>query len=131
MTGKTVMRYSNSFRRQVVSDLESGRMTSVRHAQRHYGIRGNGTVESWVRRFGKNHLLPKVITVQKLNEPDQIRQLQQQITQLQQALGQTQVDNILNRQFLKLACEELGCDIEAFKKKVDIAPSTEPGKKTE
>ena len=131
MPDKTVMRYSRSFRRQVVADLESGRMTSIKQAQRHYGIGGNGTVERWVRRFGKNHLLPKVITVQKPNEPDQIRQLKQQVAQLQQALGQTQVQNILNEEFLKIACNELGCDVESFKKKADTRLSTEGGDEPE
>ena len=75
------------------------------------------TIQGWLRRYGKNHLLPKVVIVQKPNERDMIRELKQQVAQLQRALGQTQVENVLNAEFLKIACEELDCDVEAFKKK--------------
>jgi DNA-binding SARP family transcriptional activator len=61
--------------------------------------------------------------VQKPNEKDQIRQLKQQVAQLKHALGETQAENVVNRQFLKIACEDLGCDVDAFKKKAVIAPS--------
>ena len=66
--------------------------------------------------------------MQKPNEKDQIQQLRQQVAQLQQALGQTQARSILNEEFLKIACEELGCDVETIKKKAANAPSTEPDK---
>ena len=62
--------------------------------------------------------------MQKPNERDMIRELQQQVAQLQRALGQTQVENVLNAEFLKIACQELDCDVEAFKKKVDTTRST-------
>ena len=129
MSQRVIHRYSVCFKRQVVADLESGRFNTVAEAKAHYGIGGNSTVNKWVRRFGKNHLLPKVITVQKPNEPDQIRQLKRQIAQLEQALGQTQVESVLNRQFLKIACQEMGCDVESFKKKVATPPSIKRKKK--
>jgi len=61
----------------------------------------------------------------QLGERDQIRQLKQQLAEAQRAPGQTQVENVLNAEFLKIACEELDCDVEAFKKKVDTTRSTE------
>ena len=117
MKRQTVMQYSISFKRQVVGDLEGGRFDSIGSAQRHYGIGGMATIQRWLRRYGKNHLLPKVVIVQKPDEKDQMRQLKQQVAQLQRALGQTQVENVLNAEFLKIACVDLGCDVDAFKKK--------------
>ena len=131
MKQKIVTRYSICFKRQVIADLESGRFESIAEAQRHYGIAGVSTVQKWLRKFGKNHLAPKVIRVQKPNEKDQIQQLKQQIAQLQQALGQTQAENVVNREFLKIACEDLGCDIDTFKKKAVIAPSARAKKNRE
>ena len=128
MKQKTIRKYSISFKRQVIADLEDGRFDSIEAARRHYGIGGTTTVQKWLRKYGKNHLLPKVVIVQKLNEPNQIRQLKRQVAELQRALGQTQVENVLNAEFLKIACEELGCDVDVFKKKVDTAPSTKPEK---
>ena len=126
MKSKTIRRYSISFRRQVIADLESGRFDSIESARRHYGIGGTSTIQKWLRKYGKNHLLPKVVIVQKPDERDQIRELKRQLAELQRALGQTQVENVLNAEFLKLACEELDCDVDAFKKKVDTTRFTEP-----
>ncbi len=62
--------------------------------------------------------------MEKPGEVDQIRQLKKQITQLQQALGQTQAENVLNAQYLKAACAALGQDVDGFKKKSDGNRST-------
>lgn len=127
MTRRVVMRYSLCFKRQVVEDLETGRLDSIEAARRHYGIGGSDTIQRWLRKYGKNHLLGKVVIVQKPDEKDQIRELRRQVAELQRVLGQTQTENVLNAEFLKIACEELGCDLEAFKKKVDTGRSGKPG----
>ncbi len=127
MKHQTIRRYSISFKRQVVADLETGRFESIESVRQHYGIGGKATVQKWLRKYGKNHLLPKVVLVQKPDERDQIRTLKQQLAELQRALGQTQVENVLNAEFLKIACEELDCDVDAFKKKVATTQFTEPG----
>ncbi len=127
MKRQIIRQYSISFKRQVIGDLESGRFDSIEAARQHYGIGGMATVQGWLRKYGKNHLLPKVVIVQKPNEKDQILQLKRQVAELQRALGQTQAQNVLNAEFLKIACENLGCDIEAFKKKVGTTRFTKPG----
>jgi len=125
MQQRLILRYSMSFKQQVVSELESGRFDSILQASEHYGITGSETVRKWLCKFGRNHLCPKVIRVEKPNEQDQVRQLKKQIKQLKEALGQTQAENVINQEFLKIACEEMGQDVDAFKKKVDIERSTE------
>ncbi len=125
MQQRLVVRYSMSFKRQVVSELESGRFDSILQASEHYGINGNTTVRKWLDKFGRKHLCPKVIRVEKPDEQNQVRQLKKQIKQLKEALGQTQAENVINQEFLKIACEEMGQDVDAFKKKVDIERSTE------
>ncbi|MBA7709119.1 hypothetical protein ES703_118029 [subsurface metagenome] len=127
MQQRLVLRYSMSFKRQVVSELESGRFNSIGQASEHYGISGSETVRKWLRKFGRNHLCPKVIRVEKPNEQDQVRQLKKQIKQLKEALGQTQAENVINQEFLKIACEEMGQDVDAFKKKADTKRFTEDG----
>ncbi len=125
MQQRLIIRYSMSFKRQVVSELESGRFDSIGQANEHYGIAGAETIRIWLRKFGRNHLCPKVIRVEKPNEQDQVRQLKKQIKQLKQALGQTQAENVINQEFLKIACEEMGQDVDAFKKKADTKQSME------
>lgn len=127
MKCQTIRQYSISFKRQVIGDLESGRFDSVESARRHYGIGGSLTIQKWLRKYGKNHLLPKVVIVQKPDEKNMIRELKRQVAELQHALGQTQAQNVLNAEFLKIACEDLDCDVEAFKKKVGTARFTRLG----
>jgi len=132
MEQRVVMRYSMAFKQQVVRDLESGRFVSILAAQEHYGICGNGTIQDWLKRYGKQHLCARVIKVETPDEKDQMRQLKQRIKQLEQALGRTQAENVLNQEFLKLACDGLGQEVEVFKKKVGtrlcMPPKNAPGK---
>lgn len=119
MQQRVVHRYSSCFKRRVVEELERGRFASVEQARVHYGIGGASTIGQWLKRYGKNHLLAKVVRVEKPDEADRVRQLQAKVGQLERALGQTQAQSVLNAQYLKLACEELGQEVEAFQKKCD------------
>lgn len=130
MHGKVVVRYSTAFKREVVGELERGRFGTILEASRHYGIRGGTTVRRWLKRFGRNDLIPKVVHVEKPDEAEQIRELKKQIRQLQEALGKTQLENVMNESFLGIACERLGVDVEEFKKKVDTKRSTDPVSKS-
>lgn len=126
MDQRIVVRYSMSFKQQVVEALESGRFSSISEAREHYGIGGAGTVRDWLVKYGRNHLCAKVVRMEKPNEKDQILQLKKQIKQLKEALGQTQAENVINQEFLKIACEQMGRDVESFKKKVGTELFTKP-----
>jgi transposase-like protein len=116
-----------AFKQQVVDELESGRLRSLEEARARYGIGGSCTIREWLKRLGKNHLIPKVVRVEKPDEANQVAALKKQIRELQQALGQTQLANVMNETFLGMACEQLGVDAESFKKKVDTKPSAGRG----
>ena len=118
MNQSVLIRYSSSFKRQVVSEIESGRFDNINQAQRHYGITGCGTVRRWLDQFGRNHLCPKVVRVEKPDERNQIRELKKQVRQLKEALGQTQAEKVIGDAFLEIACENMGVNVEGFKKKV-------------
>jgi len=119
MRDRVIRQYSLSFKRQVVDELESGRFASIESARSHYEIGGSTTIPRWLSRFGKNHLRAKVVRVEKPDEMDRIRALKQQVSELQRVLGQTQAARVLGEEFLQLACDELGMELEAFKKKCD------------
>jgi hypothetical protein len=42
MVPNTAVRYSLSFKHQVINELESGRFRSINEARQHYGISGGG-----------------------------------------------------------------------------------------
>lgn len=126
MGERVVRRYSVCFRRQVVSELESGRFASIAAARDHYEIGGAATIQRWIRHFGRHHLQTKVVRVETVNEADRLRELKCQVADLERALGRTQAQHILSEEYLKLACASLGQDVEAFKKKSDGRRSTMP-----
>src|ERR1700722_20397992 len=104
MSNLIIRLYNQSFKRQVVSEIESGRFGSAREARLHHGINGATTVRDWVRRFGKGHLLTKVVRVEQIGEADQVMALRREVSRLEKALGQTQAQSLLNAEYLKLAC---------------------------
>jgi transposase len=126
MKQKEIIRYSSSFKQQVVKELESGRFDTFGEAREHYGITGGRTLQLWVRKYGRNHLCPKIVRIQMPGEKDQIRELRKQIKHLQQILGRKEAEKAINEAFLEIACEKLGEDVEEFKKKANSQLSDRP-----
>jgi transposase-like protein len=87
---RTFIRYSESFKLHVVSEIESGNL-SIRGARQRYGIKGGETVQKWLRRYGKNHLLGKVVRVERPEEKDRVKELEAKVRELESALAQSQV----------------------------------------
>ena len=122
-----VIRYSEAFKMQVVEDVEKGKYSSVGAASRAYGIRGVATVKRWVNQFGRNHLLKKVVRVEKAGEPGELKRMKDRIRQLESALADAHMDSALDKAFFNLLCKQENVDAEAFKKKVDGLRSTKRG----
>ena len=113
-----VIRYSEAFKLQVVRELETGRYGSPMAAGRAYGIKGPGTVAHWIRRYGKHHLLRKVVRVMKADEQAEVKALRQRVRQLERALADAHLDLKLEAAYVQLACEAAGItDVPDFKKK--------------
>jgi transposase-like protein len=112
---KAPIRYSEAFKLAVVGELEREGL-AFEEIRRKYGIRGSATVQQWVRRYG-NGTRGKVIRVEKPNEINELKRLKERVRRLETLLADANVDLALERQFMRLACEEAGInDIEAFKK---------------
>jgi len=123
---RILIRYGVAFRQQVVNEIETGQFDSIEAARNHYLIGGFDTVANRVRKMVKNHLLPRRVRVEPVDEAGRVRELQKQVRHLEQMLGRTQTDNLLNQSFLKLACAQLGVEVETFRKKSAGARSTTP-----
>ena len=117
----TVIRYSESFKRQLVGEVEAGRFKSFQEAREAYGMTGCGTIERWVRKYGKARLLCRIVRVEVAEERDQVKELKKRVKELEKALADTKVDEVLARAYFEIVCEECGIkDPEGFKKKHDI-----------
>jgi len=118
-----VRRYSEAFKRQVVEELERGRFTSAFAAQQSYGIRGDRTVSRWMKKYGRDSLLPKLVRIETMKEKDRMKEASKRIRDLETALSDSHIDNCLEHAFLEIACERIGISVEEFKKKHELTLS--------
>ena len=119
---KTVNRYSEAFKNQVVKEVEAGSYT-VQQARRTYGLSAN-TIQYWMKRMGKFELLPRIVRVEKPNEKDRIQELERQIRELKESLAETQVRYLISESRFEVVCEEQGLDPEEVKKKLKAKRSS-------
>lgn len=118
---KPAIRYSEAFKMAVVLELESQGLT-VLAVRRKYGIRGAGTVESWVGKYGNGTRCQRIL-VQKPEEINELKQLKTRVRRLETALADANVDLVLERAYLRLACQRAGiADVGEFKKKAGGQP---------
>jgi len=112
-----VVRYSETFKRQVVDELERGKFGTPCAARKAYGIRGSETVTQWARRYGREDLLPKRVRIETMKERDELKEARLRNRKLEAALADAHMDCCLGNAFLEIACERMGMSVEEFKKK--------------
>ena len=114
--GIEAIRYSEAFKMEVVRELESQGLP-FDEVRRKYGIGGADTVQQWARKYG-NGTRGKIIRVQKPEEIDELKRLKSRVRQLEVALADSNVDLVLERAYMRIACQRAGItDVEGFKKK--------------
>ena len=117
---RTVVFYSEAFKRHVVEQLESGKIASLGEANARFGIAGAMTVRRWLRKYGKNHLLPRIVRVETPDERDALKDLKKEVADLKRALADSHMEAVLYRNWFDVACREFGVqDVAAFKKKLE------------
>lgn len=108
---KTIIRYSLAFKQKVVREIESGQI-SLEKVRKKYDIGGGSTIQSWLKKFGKNHLLAKVVRVEMKDETDKLKQQAQQIQQLESALAKAHLKTICLESLLECVEEHYQIDVK-------------------
>jgi transposase len=112
------MRYSEAFKLQVLHELEEGKFASAAAAARAYGVSGRTMIRYWARKYGKNHLLGKVVRVETPKEVSEVKELRKRVRELEKALADAHIDRRLDDAYLRIACRAAGIeDVDDFKKK--------------
>jgi len=115
---KTLIKYSEGFKLQVLRELEEGKFESQEALRRTYGIRGAATLSKWIRKYGKTHLLTRVIRVEKPEEQSEVSMLRKRVKTLEKALANAHIDLKLEEAYTRIACKTAGIeDVDGFKKK--------------
>jgi transposase len=115
---RPAIRYSEAFKLQVLRELGEGKFPSKAAAARAYGFSPVGMIEYWARKYGKTHLLGKVVRVETPREVNEARELRKRVRELEKALADAHLDARLDAAYLRIACRAAGIeDVEGFKKK--------------
>lgn len=114
---RTQKDYSHSFKLQIVHQIESGEL-GIKEAQRKYGIQGNATVTTWLRKFGKFDWYNQTTSAmaktpeQKLLELEQkVKLLEKQKARLEQQVAKSDKKAILFDMMIELAEKEYNIPI--------------------
>ena len=121
---RPVLRYSISFQQKVVRELEEEGMTII-SAKRRYGIKGSQTIQKWIRKFGKHHLLNKIVRIETMEEKDQLKKMQEEIRRLKIALA----DSLMAQKCLETVIDEANREYGTDLKKSFAPPASPETKK--
>lgn len=122
---KKTYRYSDCFKLSVVTEIEKNGLT-IQEARLKYGIKGGATIQKWLVKFGKNHLLNKVVRVETKDERNELKRLLDENKKLKIAYAELAIDHKLSEKVLEKADEMMGLDL---KKKYEQALSQKSKKK--
>ena len=108
---RVTYKYSLAFKQKVVRDIEEGKFNK-HEARKIYDIKGGSTIYSWIRKFGKLHLLNKVVRVEMKDEQSKLKQLEKEKKELESALAQAHLKLLAYESLIEVAEENLGIDLK-------------------
>lgn len=101
-----MLRYSETFKLKVVQQIESGKLT-ISEASRLYEIKGTNTIYKWLRKYGKNELIRKVVRIETMDEKSIIKQKEQRIRELESALASLALHNLCLQNYADVVNENI------------------------
>lgn len=102
-------RFSEEFRKEQVSLIESGQRT-IKEVTRLYEVKYD-SVKRWLEKYGTKKL-PDQVVIQTQAEVNRIKELERQASHLKEVIGEQQIELLYLRECLALARERLGEDFE-------------------
>ena len=98
---KIILRYSESFKQKVVKEVEEGKL-SKHQVQKKYDIKGGSTLNNWIKKMGKNHLLCKKVHIETMDEISLIATQKQQIIELKELIIRIELGRLKDESYLNL-----------------------------
>ena len=104
-------RFSEAFKKEQVKLIESGEL-EVKEVSRLYEVKPDN-VRRWLKKYGTKEI-PPTIVISSSTEYDRLGDLEKQILELKQIIGDQQVKLITQSSIIELAEQKLG---KGFEKK--------------
>lgn len=105
-TTEVQLRYSDTFKLKVVTEIERGRLT-ISQASRLYEIYGTNTIYNWLRKYGKNDLIKKIVRIEMKDEKSIIKRKEERIRELESALSSLTLHNICLQSYVDVVNENI------------------------
>ena len=125
---KTTVRYSDCFKRSIVEEIEKNGL-SIEDCRRKYAIGGSTTIQKWLKKYGKNHLLNKIVRVETIDEIQEINALKKENKALKEAFAKLSLKNLVLETYLEEFGKETGRTDEIKKKYAQELSKYFPNKK--
>ena len=120
---KTTVRYSDCFKRSIVEEIEKNGL-SIEDCRRKYSIGGSSTIQKWLKKYGKNHLLNKMVRVETLDEVQKIKALETELKNVKEAFANLSLRNLVLETYLEEFGKETGRTDEIKKSTHKNYPNT-------
>jgi transposase len=108
---KITKRYSDCFKLQVVEEIEKNGL-SIEECRLKYGITGGATIQHWLRKYGKHHLLNKIIRVETKEEIDELKRLRAENKALKEAYAELSLHHKCSEKVIEVADELFNLDLK-------------------
>ena len=100
----------------IVEEIEKNGL-SIANCRRKYGIGGSTTIQKWLKKYGKNHLLNKIVRVETIDEIRELQALKKELKALKEAFAETTLENKVYKTYFQILGQETGMGDE--KKKLE------------
>lgn len=108
---KVTVRYSISFKRKIVKEIEEDGL-GIKDVAKRYGIKGGSTIQKWIKQFGKNHLLNKIVRIEMKGEKDRVKELEAEIKRLKIALADSTMEKHVLETLIDIVNEHYHTDVK-------------------
>jgi len=108
---QNTIRYGISFKQKVIKEIEEEGL-SISMAARRYGIKGGSAIQKWIKKFGKNHLLNKIVRVEMKGEKDVLKEQAAEIKKLKMALADATLEKHALETLIEIVNEHYHTDVK-------------------
>ena len=104
---KVTVRYSDCFKKSAIEEIKKNGL-SIEDCRWKYAIGGATTIQKWLKMYGKNHLLNKIVRVETIDEIQEIKALKKEIKALKEAYAEMAIEKKVYETYLQVYGEETG-----------------------
>lgn len=106
-----IIRYSDCFKLSVVKEIEENGL-SISACQLKYGIKGGSTIQNWLKKYGKSHLLNKIVRIETMNERDELKRLREENKRLKLDYAELSLNHKCSERVIEIADEMFSLNLK-------------------